>query len=78
MFNNLPVKFFKVTVINEVTPSELKNGTIYKIENNKIYIKTSSGAIIPEIIQYAGLFVGDSNDLINHVKVKVGDKFGNG
>ena len=78
MFNNLPVKFFKVTVIDEVTPSELKNGTIYKIENNKIYIKTSSGAIIPEIIQYAGLFIGDSNDLINHVKVKIGDKFGNG
>ena len=78
IFNNLPVKFFKVTVINEVTPSELENGTIYKIENNKIYIKTSSGAIIPEIIQYAGLFIGGCNDFLNHVKVKIGDKFGNG
>lgn len=72
------IKLYKASVEDCTPPENAVNGEIFKIEDNKLYIKTKSGAICPQIIQYSGLFVGDIVDFIKIVKPSVGDRFGNG
>ena len=77
-FNGQVIKMHKVNIISDNGPDSCKNGEIYKIENNKIYIKTANGTLLPKVLQYAGYFIGDVEDFIKIVKPKIGDIFGNG
>lgn len=70
------LKLHKATVVDYEFPENTMNGEIVKIENDRIFIKTSKGAICPEIIQFGALFLGDSKDFIQIVKPKVGDVIG--
>lgn len=72
------VKLYKATVENCKFPENTLNGEIFKIEENKLYIKTKEGALCPQIVQIGGLFVGDITDFIKIIKPNVGDIFGNG
>ncbi len=76
LYKNLAVKVFKVTV-SDYEDTTYNLGEICKIEDDKVYIKTSSGCIIPEIIQFGGYFLGDCADFIKIVKPQLGDKFSN-
>ena len=78
VFRNQMVKVFKMESICDEPPKNIKNGTIYKIVNDDIFIKTSSGAVIPKILQYGGLFIGDTKDFIDMVKPQIGEIFKNG
>ena len=75
VFKNDMIKVFKTTVLESENPEGVENGEIYKIEDDKIYIKTSNGCIIPEIVQYAGYITGDCADFIRVAKPQVGDRF---
>lgn len=72
------IKLFKASVEDCTFPENIVNGEIFKIENNKIYIKTKDGALCPEVLQFGVIFTGDITDFINIAKPKVGDRFGNG
>ena len=77
LYKNQAVKVFKVSV-SDYTDNTYKNGEICKIEDNKIFIKTQAGSIIPEIVQFGGYFTGDCSDFIKIVKPQIGDEFLNG
>lgn len=77
VFNGQIIKMFKVKSVSQNAPEHCKNGEIYKIENNDVYIKTSNGTLLPKVLQYSGYFIGDTEDFIKIVKPKVGDIFGN-
>lgn len=77
-FKNTPIKIYKASVDKVKGIEEFSNGEICKIEQDKIYIKTADGCLIPEIMQYGGYFTGDCTDLIHFIKAKVGEKFTNG
>lgn len=77
-FKNSVIKLHKVAVDGTNYAGNFQNGEICKIENNKIFIKTSDGCIIPEVMQLAGYFIGNSDDFVRIAKPKIGDKFGNG
>lgn len=77
-FNNQYIVIHKVSIEYISGIDNFKNGEICKIENNKVFIKTSDGCIVPEVMQYAGYFTGNCEDFIRIVKPKVGDKFQNG
>ena len=78
IFRNQILLIHKVTLSEQANVENFSNGEICKIENNKLYIKTSNGCITPEVLQYAGYFTGDCSDFIKIVKPKIGEKFQNG
>ena len=77
-FKGQVVKLYKATVENCDIPENTVNGEIFKIEHNKIYIKTKEGALCPQFLQFGALFSGDIVDFIDITKPSVGDIFGNG
>ena len=78
MYNNHIVNIYKVSVIDDKKYSKFLPGVICDIKDNKVYIKTQSGCIVPEVMQIPGLFFGNSSDFISIIKPKIGDKFTNG
>lgn len=75
LFNNQVVVVHKVSVVDLPGVDGFENGAICRIDNDKLYVKTGKGCIIPEVMQYGGLFLGNCEDFIKIVKPKVGDKF---
>lgn len=75
-YANEGMKIHKVSVI-EKDYSGFLPGQICDIKENKVYIQTGKGCIIPEIIHYSGIFIGDCSDFISILKPKIGDKFNN-
>ncbi len=67
------VKIFASEVINEKTKEN--PGTIVRIEDDKIYIATNDGLIIPTVLQFGSFFVGSAHDFIRILNPKVGEKF---
>lgn len=70
------VKLHKVTVVDEDISDKFNVGDIYNIKDDKIYIKTAKGGIIPEVLQYGAFFTSNCSDFINLVKPKIGEHFG--
>lgn len=75
VFKGNYIKFHKVSVEHIENIEGFENGQICKIENDKLYIKTSDGCVCPEVLQYGGEFIGDVKDFIDIAKPKLGDKF---
>lgn len=71
------LKIFKAKVENCECPENAVNGEIFKVENNKIYIKTKEGALCPEALQYGVLFSGTVEDFIKIAQPQVKDIIGN-
>lgn len=61
----------------EVVPGKTKEppGTIVKIKNDKIYIATSEGLLVPTVLQFGSFFAGTSKDFIRILNPKVGERF---
>lgn len=78
LFGNQIITLHKVTIVDLPNVDKFNNGEICKIENDKVYIKTAKGCIIPEVLQFGGLFTGNCSDFIKIAQPKVGDKFLNG
>lgn len=78
VFRNQIVRVHKVITANCDEAVNYQSGQICKIEKDKIYIKTNNGCIIPKVLQFSGLFVGDCQDFINIVSPQLGERFSNG
>ena len=50
-------------------------GTVAKIEDDKFFIATSKGLIVPTVMQFGSFFMGDSKDFIRIVNPKIGEEF---
>lgn len=77
-FKGQAVRIHKVSFTELDNIDDYKTGEICKIDNDKVYIKTAKGCIIPEIMQFAGYFIGNCADFIRIVKPQLGDRFTNG
>lgn len=67
------VKVYSAETSEEQTDE--KPGTIVKIENDKIYVATSSGLIIPTAMQFGSFFIGTSKEFIKILNPEVGESF---
>lgn len=74
-FRHTTVKVMKVEVIKQHTSSDIPNGTIVKIKDNKIIIKTAKDCISLSVMQFGSYFAGDSADFIKFIQPKVGERF---
>ena len=77
-FKNQVVRVHKATVAHLNDVEKYSNGQICAIKDNKVYIKTSDGCIIPEVLQFSGYFTGDCIDFIRITQPNIGDTFTNG
>lgn len=50
-------------------------GTITKIKDDKIYVSTLQGLVVPTVLQFGSFFVGTSKDFIRILNPKVGERF---
>ena len=50
-------------------------GTVAKIEDDKFFIATAKGLIVPTVLQFGSFFIGDSKDFIRIVNPKIGEEF---
>ena len=50
-------------------------GTVAKIEDDKFFVATSKGLIVPTVMQFGSFFMGDSKDFIRIVNPKIGEEF---
>lgn len=78
LFKNQILKIHKVTVEEVPDTDGYSAGDICAIKDDRVYIKTSEGCVVPEVMQFGGYFIGNCADFIEIVKPKVGDKFTNG
>lgn len=74
-FKKTLVKIMKAEVIKKQVSSNIPNGTIVKIKNNKVIIKTANNCIAFTVIQFGSYFVGDSTDFIKLVNPREGERF---
>ena len=74
-FRRTLVKIMKAEVIKKQYSSDIPNGTIVKIKNDKVIIKTSKDCIAFTVMQFGSYFAGDSTDFIKFVHPKEGERF---
>ncbi len=74
-FRRTLVKVMKAEVIKKQYTSDIPNGTIVKIKNDKVVIKTSKDCIAFTVMQFGSYFAGDSTDFIKFVHPKEGERF---
>lgn len=55
--------------------SKEPHGTIVKIENDKFFVSTGDGLLIPDVLQFGSFFIGSSMDFIKILNPKVGERF---
>lgn len=74
-FRRTLVKIMKAEVVKKQYSSDIPNGTIVKIKNDKVVIKTSKDCIAFTVMQFGSYFAGDSVDFIKFVHPKEGERF---
>ena len=74
-FRRTLVKVMKAEVIKKQYSSDIPNGTIVKIKNDKVIIKTSKDCIAFTVMQFGSYFAGDYTDFIEFVHPKEGERF---
>ncbi len=53
----------------------IRRERLQKIEDDKFFIATSKGLIVPTVLQFGSFFIGDSKDFIRIVNPKIGEEF---
>lgn len=69
------MKIIKAEVASDAFCIPHPAGTVAKIEDDKFYIATAKGLIVPTILQFGSFFIGDSKDFIRIVNPKIGEEF---
>lgn len=69
------MKIMRVEVASDAFSIPHPAGTVSKIEDDKFFIATSKGLIVPTIMQFGSFFIGDSKDFIRIVNPKIGEEF---
>ena len=69
------MKIMKAEVASDAFSLPHPAGTIAKIEDDKFFISTSKGLLVPTVMQFGSFFMGDSKDFIRIVNPKIGEEF---
>jgi len=69
------MKIIKAEVASDAFCLPHPAGTLAKIEDDKFFISTSKGLIVPTVMQFGSFFIGDSKDFIRIVNPKIGEEF---
>ncbi|MCQ2753466.1 MAG: methionyl-tRNA formyltransferase [bacterium] len=69
------LKIIKVEVASDAFCIPHPAGTVAKIEDDKFFIATAKGLIVPTVMQFGSFFIGDSKDFIRIVNPKIGEEF---
>ena len=69
------MKIMKAEVASDAFCIPHPAGTVAKIEDDKFFIATSKGLIVPTVLQFGSFFMGDSKDFIRIVNPKIGVEF---
>jgi len=75
LFRNNIIRVMKVEIINQFFPENIKNGTIVRIEDNKVLIKTKQNCIAITLMQYGSHFIGNEKDFIDYINPQIGERF---
>ena len=74
-FRGNMMKIMKAEVASDAFCVPHPAGTVAKIEDDKFFIATSKGLIVPTVMQFGSFFMGDSKDFIRIVNPKIGEEF---
>ncbi len=74
-FRGNMMKIMKAEVASDAFSLPHPAGTIAKIEDDKFFIATSKGLLVPTVMQFGSFFMGDSKDFIRIVNPKIGEEF---
>ena len=74
-FRGNMMKIMKAEVASDAYSVPHPAGTVAKIEDDKFFIATSKGLIVPTVMQFGSFFIGDSKDFIRIVNPKIGEEF---
>lgn len=74
-FRGNVMKFMKAEVASDAFCVPHPPGTLAKIEDDKVFIATSKGLLVPTVMQFGSFFMGDSKDFIRIVNPKIGEEF---
>ena len=69
------MKIMRAEVASDAFSIPHPAGTVSKIEDDKFFIATSKGLIVPTVLQFGSFFIGDSRDFIRIVNPKIGEEF---
>ena len=69
------MKIMKAEVASDAFCIPHPAGTVAKIEDDKFFIATSKGLVVPTVMQFGSFFMGDSKDFIRIVNPKIGEEF---
>ena len=74
-FRGNMMKIMKAEVASDAFCVPHPAGTVAKIEDDKFFIATSKGLLVPTVMQFGSFFMGDSKDFIRIVNPKIGEEF---
>ncbi len=74
-FRGNMMKIMKAEVASDAFCIPHPAGTVAKIEDDKFFVATSKGLIVPTVMQFGSFFMGDSKDFIRIVNPKIGEEF---
>ncbi len=74
-FRGNMMKIMKAEVASDAFCVPHPAGTVAKIEDDKFFIATAKGLIVPTVMQFGSFFMGDSKDFIRIVNPKIGEEF---
>ncbi len=69
------MKIMKAEVASDAFCIPHPAGTVAKIEDDKFFVATSKGLLVPTVMQFGSFFMGDSKDFIRIVNPKIGEEF---
>lgn len=69
------MKIMRAEVASDAYSIPHPAGTVSKIEDDKFFISTAKGLIVPTVLQFGSFFIGDSKDFIRIVNPKIGEEF---
>ncbi len=69
------MKIMRAEVASDAFSIPHPAGTVSKIEDDKFFIATSKGLLVPTVLQFGSFFIGDSKDFLRIVNPKIGEEF---
>ncbi|MCQ2739550.1 MAG: methionyl-tRNA formyltransferase [bacterium] len=75
IFRGNIMKIIKAEVASDAFSIPHPAGTVSKIEDDKFFIATAKGLLVPTVLQFGSFFIGDSKDFIRIVNPKIGEEF---
>lgn len=76
MFRDTFTKVFAAETLGSQWNTNHPTGTIVHVEEDKFYVMTGDGILIPTVLQFGSFFAGSAKDFIRILNPKIGEKFG--